>query len=144
MCFKGIHLHCVYNKKSQSAQAKHSFMLHAQLANDVSHDEVDHRNVERTCLLLHWWMEISIVMGEVFCNIPYFRARNFRSSLATKYFSLAIGIWPFFSELDLCEEKWRPNSLIWLLDSDLKFRALIYVYIQYMYRDHHGLPVVKR
>jgi hypothetical protein len=40
-----------------------------------------------------------------------------RSPLATKYFSLAIGIWPvFFSELDLCKKKWQPNSLIWLLD----------------------------
>jgi hypothetical protein len=42
-----------------------------------------------------------------------------------KYFSLAIRIWPFFSpKLDVCEKKWRPNSLMWLLDSDLKFRAL--------------------
>jgi hypothetical protein len=48
-----------------------------------------------------------------------------RSPLATKYFSLAIGIWPLLSELDLCEKKWWPNSLIWLLDSDLKFRALV-------------------
>jgi hypothetical protein len=48
-----------------------------------------------------------------------------RSPLATKYFSLAIGICPFiFPELDLCEKKWRPNSLLWLLDSDLKFCAL--------------------
>jgi hypothetical protein len=30
----------------------------------------------------------------------------------------------FSPELDLCEKKWRPNSLIWLLHSDLKFRAL--------------------
>jgi hypothetical protein len=40
-----------------------------------------------------------------------------RLPLATKYFSLAIGI-------DL-EKKWRPNSLIWLLDSELKFRGLV-------------------
>jgi hypothetical protein len=29
------------------------------------------------------------------------------------------------SKLDLCEKKWRPNSLIWLLDSDLKYLAPI-------------------
>jgi hypothetical protein len=62
-----------------------------------------------------------------------------RSPLTTKYFSLAVGIWPFFfSKLDLCEKKWRPNSLIWLQDSDLKFYALcvcvcvcvcVYIYI---------------
>jgi hypothetical protein len=50
-----------------------------------------------------------------------------RSPLATKYFSLAIGIWPIFSKLDLCEKKWGPNSLVWLLDSYLKFRALHYI-----------------
>jgi hypothetical protein len=57
-----------------------------------------------------------------------------RSLLATKYFSLATGIWSFFSsKLDLREKKWRPNSLIWLLDSDLKFRALIYTHVYKLY-----------
>jgi hypothetical protein len=49
-----------------------------------------------------------------------------KSPLVTKYFSLATGIWSFFSKLDLCEKKWQPNSLIWLLDSVLKFPALSY------------------
>jgi hypothetical protein len=48
-----------------------------------------------------------------------------RSPLATKYFSLAIGIWPILFLNSICEKKWWPNSLIWLLDSDLKFCALL-------------------
>jgi hypothetical protein len=74
-----------------------------------------------------------------------------RSPLATKYFSLATGIWhficlpywffrfitlnsyittkppvyfQFFSYIKCVREKWRPN-LIWLLDTDLQFQALL-------------------
>jgi hypothetical protein len=49
----------------QSAQAKHNFMLQTQLADD----EADHWHVEGAFLLLHWWLDISVVAGAVFYSM---------------------------------------------------------------------------